>query len=112
MSAPDNTKFEFYDSLPVKEKKKGFINQLRDYFDKTEGGAVPAAVAGALLGISRQRVHELITREKEKPGTGLRAYRFDCAPGTVLVNAKDVDRYAEERARRPKGGNLPAEAVA
>lgn len=112
MSSADDTKFEFYDSLPVKEKKKGFIKQLRDYFDQTEGGAVPAAVAGALLGISRQRVHELILREQEKPGTGLRAYRFDCAPKSVLVNAKDVDRFAEERAKRPKGGNLPAKAIA
>lgn len=112
MSAPDNTKFEFYDALPVKEKKRGFIQQLRDYFEETEGGAIPCSVACTLLGVSRQRVHELIKREEDKPGTGLRAYRFACAPKTVLVNAKDVDRFAEERAKRPKGGSLPVEVVA
>ena len=112
MAATDDAKFEFYDELPVRKKKRGFIQQLRDYFEQTQGGAIPAAVAKTLLGVSRQRIHELIEREKNFPGTGLRAYRFDCAPGTVLVNAEDVDRFAEERAKRPKGGALKVKEVA
>lgn len=77
----------------VEERKPGFLKQVKSFFKETDGGAVPVSVAVAALGYSKGHIHRLITRDREDPGTGLRAWKFG---NTVLVCAKDIDRMADE----------------
>jgi len=102
----DEPTFEFLDDVPKKEvKKRGFIDQVKDFFKVTEGGAIPQPLACKILGISRQRMHQLIQKEELHPGTGIKAYRFAAAPNTVLVSVEDVDRHHALKKKYPKGGH-------
>ncbi len=86
----------------VEERPKGFFKQVKEFMKQTDGGAVPTSVAKAVLGISQAQLYRLMEREKECPGTGLRAWKFN---NTVLICAKDIDRIADEPKRsrgRPK----------
>ena len=76
----------------VEERPKGFFKQVKEFMKQTDGGAVPTSVAKAVLGISQSHLYRLIEREKEEPGTGLRAWKFN---NTVLICAKDIDRLAD-----------------
>lgn len=86
----------------VEERKPGFFKQVKQFFKETDGGAVPVSLACKATGLSKARVYQLIEEEKESPGTGLRAWKFN---GTVLVSAKDIDRVAS--APKPKRGRPP-----
>ena len=95
MASPEDTPpFDFLDKVEKKTiKKKGFISQVKEFMKITQGGAIPQPLACKILGISRQRMHQLIQKEEKFPGTGIRAYRFSAMPNTVLINAEDVDRH-------------------
>ena len=83
--------FTFCDDIA--ERKPGFLKQVKSFFKETDGGAVPVSVAKAALGYSQSHIYKLIKRDREDPGTGLRAWKFG---KTVLVCAKDIDRMADE----------------
>ena len=101
----DTPAFDFLDKVEKKSfKKKGFITQVKEFFKATEGGAIPQPLACKILGISRQRLHQLIKKEEQFPGTGIKAYRFDAAPNVVLVSMEDVDRHHEIQMKAPNGG--------
>lgn len=82
----------------VEERKPGFFKQVKAFMKETDGGAVPVSVAAVALGYSRKHVYELIKREIDSPGTGLRAKKFN---NTVLVFAKDIDRLADQPKSKP-----------
>lgn len=82
----------------VAERKPGFLKQLKAFMKETDGGAVPVSVAVAALGYTRHTIYRLIEREKETPGTGLRAWKFN---NTILVCGKDIDRLADQEKRKP-----------
>lgn len=87
---------EFMDT--VEERKPGFFKQLKQFMKETDGGAVPVSMAAKVLGYSRKHIYELIQREIDSPGTGLRAKKFN---NTILVFGKDIDRMAgEKKAKR------------
>ena len=98
----DEPTFDFLEDVP--KKKRGFITQVKDFFKATEGGAIPHALGCKILGISRQRMHQLIKKEELHPGTGIKAYRFAAAPNTVLVSVEDVDRHHALKVKYPNGG--------
>lgn len=100
----DEPTFDFLEDVP--KKKRGFITQVKDFFKATEGGAIPHALGCKILGISRQRMHQLMKKEELHPGTGIRAYRFSAAPNLVLVSVEDVDRHHAQQQKTPKGGAL------
>lgn len=100
----DEPTFDFLDDVP--KKKKGFIDQVKDFFKITEGGAIPQPLACKILGISRQRMHQLIKKEELHPGTGIKAYRFAAAPNTVLVSVEDVDRHHARQQEYKKEGKI------
>ena len=82
----------------VEERKPGFFKQLKQFMKETDGGAVPVSMAAKVLGHSRKHIYELIQREIDSPGTGLRAKKFN---NTILVFGKDIDRMAgEKKAKR------------
>ena len=86
----------------VEERPKGFFKQVKEFMKQTDGGAVPTSVAKAVLGISQSQLYRLMEKEKQEPGTGLRAWKFN---NTVLICAKDIDRLADQPKRgrgRPK----------
>ena len=85
--------------LKVEEKPLSFIQQVKGFWKETDGGAVPVSLAAKLCGISTQRVHQLIKKELEQSGTGLRAKRFN---DTVLVYVKDIEAYWDRP--KDKGG--------
>ena len=88
--------------LKVEEKPLSFIQQVKGFWKETDGGAVPVSLAAKLCGISTQRVHQLIKKELEQSGTGLRAKRFN---DTVLVYVKDIEAYwdrPKNKGGRPK----------
>ena len=88
--------------LKVEEKPLSFIQQVKGFWKETDGGAVPVSLAAKLCGISTQRVHQLIKKELEKSGSGLRAKRFN---DTVLVYVKDIEAYWDRP--KDKGGRPP-----
>lgn len=83
----------------VEERKPGFFKQVKAFMKETDGGAVPVSVAKIALGVSQPSIYRLIEKEREAPGTGLRAWKFN---KTLLVSAKDIDRIIEEP--KPKRG--------
>lgn len=86
----------------VEERPAGFLKQVKQFFKETDGGAVPTSVACAVLGIDSKQLYRLIEKEKNCPGTGLRAWKFN---KTLLICAKDIDRIADEP--KPKRGRPP-----
>ena len=80
----------FYNKLQKVERKpkEGLLAQIKRFQEETDGGAIPPALAAVGLGVSRQRVAELINKGK------LRAWSFN---GKPLVSVKDIDAYDESR---------------
>ena len=107
MSKPeDNPAFPFLEKIEKRDfKKKGFIAQVKEFMELTKGGAIPQAMACKMLGISRQRMHQLFKKEEMNPGTGIKSYRFSAAPNLVLVSVDDVDRHLALKAKYPNGGH-------
>ena len=85
--------------LKVEEKPLTFIQQVKGFWKATDGGAVPVSLAAKMCGISRQRVHQLIAKELEQEGTGLRAAKWN---NTILVYIKDIEAYWDRP--KDKGG--------
>ena len=81
--------------MQVEEKPLGFIASVKAFWKATDGGAVPVSLAAKMCGISRQRVHQLIKKELDQEGTGLRACKFN---DKILVYVKDIEAYWD----RPK----------
>jgi len=92
--------------LKVEEKPLSFIQQVKGFWNDTDGGAVPVSLAAKLCGISKQRVHQLIEKELKKEGTGLRAKRWN---NTILVYIKDIEAYWDRP--KDKGGYHAQERV-
>jgi hypothetical protein len=80
----------FYNKLQKVERqpKESLLAQIKRFQEETDGGAIPPALAAVGLGVSRQRVAELINKGK------LRAWSFN---GKPLVSVKDIDAYDEAR---------------
>ena len=80
----------FYNKLQKVERKpkESLLAQIKRFKEETDGGAIPPALAAVGLGVSRQRVAELISKGK------LRAWSFN---GKPLVSVKDIDAYDESR---------------
>ena len=91
--ASDTATLPFYNNLQKVERKpkESLLAQIRRFNKETDGGAIPPALAAVALGVSRQRVAELIKKGK------LRAYDFN---GKPLVSVVDIDQYDEQRKLR------------
>ena len=80
----------FYNKLQKVERRadESLLSQIRRFKEITDGGAVPPYMAAIGLGVSKQRVSDLINKGK------LRAWSFN---GKPLVSVKDIDAYDESR---------------
>ena len=92
----------FYNKLQKVERKadESLLAQIKRFNEETDGGAVPPYMAAIGLGVSRQRVHDLISKGK------LRAWSFN---GKPLVSVKDIDAYDEARKKEANYKGLRAE---
>jgi len=91
--------------LDVEEKPLSFIQEVKGFWNDTDGGAVPVSLAAAMTGLTKQRVHQLIAQEVESAGTGLRAKKWN---KTILVYIKDIEAYWDRP--KNKGGYHQHEA--
>ena len=96
MASGSTAEMEFM--TDVEERPPGFLSQVKSFFKQTDGGAVPTSVAKVVLGIDSKQLYRLIEKEKQNPGTGLRAWKFN---KTLLICAKDIDRIADAPKRKP-----------
>jgi hypothetical protein len=80
----------FYNKLQKVERRadESLLSQIKRFQEITDGGAIPPYMAAIGLGVSRQRVHDLIKKGK------LRAWSFN---GKPLVSIKDIDAFDEAR---------------
>ena len=80
----------FYNKLQKVERRpdESLLAQVKRFKEITDGGAIPPYMAGIALGVSKQRVSDLINKGK------LRAWSFN---GKPLVSVKDIDAYDEAR---------------
>ena len=79
--------------------------QAVEKMKETDGGAIPVSAAAVALGVSHQRVHELIKKEIEAEGSGLRAKKFN---KTILVFITDIEKRLDmpkSKGGRPKKNN-------
>tara|TARA_B100000686_G_C16280449_1_gene708545 strand:- start:203 stop:517 length:315 start_codon:yes stop_codon:yes gene_type:complete len=89
----------------LESKPKSFISQVKEFMKETDGGAIPVSAAAVALGVSHQRVHELIKKEIEAEGSGLRAKKFN---KTILVFITDIEKRLDmpkSKGGRPKKNN-------
>jgi hypothetical protein len=91
----------FYNKLQKveREPKETLLAQIRRFKEITDGGAVPPYMAAIGLGVSKQRVADLINKGK------LRAWSFN---GKPLVSVKDIDAYDEARKKEANYKGLGA----
>lgn len=83
----------FYSSVQKTERTKDetLTDGVKRFMKETDGGAVPPWFAQLCLGISRQRVSQLV-----KDGT-LRAFKVN---DRVLISTTDIDKYDETRKKQ------------
>ena len=87
----EKTEFEFMDQVPVRERKKGLFAQVREMM--AEGGVIPVNWACKMMGVSRQRVHELI---KNNDLRGVRA----ADTNIVCLYLREVEAWVENHPRK------------
>lgn len=83
----------FFNSVQKEQRTKdeSLTDQVRRFMKDTDGGAVPPWFAQCCLGISRQRVSQLV-----EDGT-LRAFKVN---GRVLISTTDIDAFDEKRKKQ------------
>ena len=83
----------FYNSVQKEQRTKdeSLTDGVKRFMKETEGGAVPPWFAQCCLGISRQRVSQLV-----KDGT-LRAFKVN---DRILISTTDIDKYDETRKKQ------------
>lgn len=83
----------FYNSVQKTERTKDetLTDGVKRFMKETDGGAVPPWFAQLCLGVSRQRVSQLV-----EDGT-LRAFKVN---DRVLISTTDIDKYDETRKKQ------------
>ena len=85
--------FAFTSELPQKKTRVGLLGQIRDFWQETDGGAIPVSLARKILKCSDVTIYRYIENKK------LHGYKFN---KTVLVSIKDVEKLLDEP--KNKGG--------
>ena len=92
------TEFDFVSSLPQKKTRKGLINQVRQFWSETDGGAIPIALACKMVNRSPQTITRWVDKGK------LRAFKYG---KQVLVQIDDLEALLDEpvdKGGRPRKG--------
>ena len=77
------------------------MDEVKEFFNETEGGAVPIGSAAAALGIQKRRLYDLIDMDL------VNSVEF-VTPGskqpTILVPLKEIERLHTQGIPKPKMG--------
>ena len=79
--------FDFVSSLPQKKTRKGLIAQVRQFWQETDGGAIPIPLASKMVQRNPQTITNWVNKGK------LRAFRYG---KQVLVNIDDLEALLDE----------------
>ena len=93
--------FGFTTQFPREKTKAGFLDEVRQFFQETDGGAVPIGSAAAALGIQKRRLYDLITMDLVN---SVQFTNPDSKHPTILVPLKEIDRLHREGVPKPKMG--------
>ena len=89
----DVAEFSFLSDMPQTKTRKTLVNQVKEFFDETDGGAIPVMLATKILKVNQSTIRKYIAKGK------LRGFKFN---ETVLVSVKDVEDVLDDP--RDKGG--------
>ena len=81
------TEFDFVSSLPQKKTRKGLIAQVRQFWQETDGGAIPIPLASKMINRHPDTIRRWVDKGK------LRAFKYG---KQVLVNIDDLERLLDE----------------
>ena len=101
MSLTQTQEFGFTSEFPREKTKASFLDEVRDFFQETDGGAVPIGSAAAALGIQKRRLYDLITMDLVN---SVQFTNPDSKNPTILVPLKEIDRLHKEGIPKPKIG--------
>jgi hypothetical protein len=101
VSVTTTQEFGFTSEFPREKTKLGFLDEVKEFFKETNGGAVPIGSAAAALGIEKRRLYHLIDYDL------VHSVEFvtpNCKRPTVLVPLKEIERLHNEGIPKPKMG--------
>ena len=107
MSVTTTQEFGFASEFPREKTKLGFLDEVKEFFKETNGGAVPIGSAAAALGIEKRRLYHLIDYDL------VHSVEFvtpNCKRPTVLVPLKEIERLHRDGIPKPKMGR-PAKSA-
>ena len=95
----DVAEFDFVSAMPRKETRRGLIQQIRDFWKQTDGGAIPVPLAAKMLRVDPNTIHNWVKKGK------VRAFK---AGKQTLVQIDDLEAMLDA----PKDlGGRPKKAV-
>ena len=101
MSLTQTQEFGFTSEFPREKTKASFLDEVRDFFKETDGGAVPIGSAAAALGVQKRRLYDLITMDLVN---SVQFTNPDASKPIILVPLKEIDRLHREGIPKPKMG--------
>lgn len=107
VSVTTTQEFGFASEFPREKTKLGFLDEVKEFFKETDGGAVPIGSAAAALGIEKRRLYDLINY---KLVSSVEFVTPNCKRPTVLVPLKEIERLHRDGLPKPKMGR-PAKSV-
>lgn len=87
------TEFGFVSEFPKTKTKKSFLDEVREFFAETDGGAVPLGSAAAALGVGKKRLYDLVASGHVN---SVRFRNPGCSQSIILVSLAEIDRLHEE----------------
>ena len=93
--------FDFAQSIPSSKLTATFLDEVRDFFKNTDGGAVPIGSAASALGISKTKMYDLYRLghvDAIEFATPESKYK------TILVPLKEIDRIHRDGIPKAKQG--------
>ena len=88
--------FDFVSEVPRKETRRGLIQQIRDFWKQTDGGAIPIPLASKMLQVDQATVHNWVKKGK------VRSFAYG---KQKLVQIDDLEAMLDapkDRGGRPK----------
>ena len=90
--------FNFVSEMPQKETRRTLIQQIKQFWKETDGGAIPIPLAAKMLQVNRSTIDNWIEKDK------VRYFRYG---KQTLVQIDDLERMLDspkDKGGRPKKG--------
>ena len=84
---PEVCEFDFVSEMPQKKTRVGLLGQIKEFFNETEGGAIPIPMAAKMTNKDRNTIDRWVKKGK------LRGFKVG---SQVLVNIHDLERLIDE----------------